>query len=595
VTHGARIARLVTTGAVIAVLSGALSAVPASAAQRPPGGGRPTPGSGIGTKAALSNPQCVLNERTKPYGRLDWTSVGDGPVCVKPWDDGDDNGGATYQGVTADRVTVVVILPNETQRGALSRSSRTAPVNRASNADGTLEDSVHDYLLPLMRWYETWGRDIEIRFVTSTGDDESAQRADAVTVKAEKPFAVIDLVTSGLDVFDTTIAQAKILVWGSATTTEKALAQAPYRWGLSDTEAVAVNAAEVLGKQLVGKKAEFGGDAVKSQTRKFGAVYIPNLVDIDRFKSELKKYGGTLASSNDYRSSGVYLGEPVLAQEQAPIVVTRMKDAGVTTVILFSDLAMNQQMMSQATKQNWFPEWFVTGALFQDLGLFARTYDQDQFRHAFGISNLFPYVVPDPTPPPPGKSLDTLTDELNWYWGEGIGTETSSLVPNRLEWLMNGIHAAGPELTPKTFQQGLFSIPARGGAASGETTSFFTGFGRTPGLPYDEYLLLTLDFSPVWWDPDTIAPGTGTGSEAKGAMWYLGGAKRYVAGTWPKKQFGWFETDGAVTDFDARQPPIPEYAGDCTTCPSHGAPGQPGSPSQAGFVAKANGSGAVAL
>ena len=237
------------------------------------------------------------------------------------------------------------------------------------------------------------------------------------------------------------------------------MAQAPYRWGLSDTEAVAVNAAEVIGKQLVGKKAEFGGDAVQSQTRKFGAVYIPTLIDIDRFTSDLKKYRGTLTSSNEYRSSGVYTGEPTLAQEQAPIVVTKMKDAGVTTVILFSDLAMNQQMMSQATKQNWFPEWFVTGALFQDLGLFARTYDQEQFRHAFGISNLFPYVVPDPIPPPPAKSLDTLTDELNWYWGAGVGTETSSLVPNRLEWLMNGIHAAGPKLTPKTFQQGLFSIP----------------------------------------------------------------------------------------------------------------------------------------
>ena len=403
-THGPRISRLVATGAVVAVLYGALAVLPASAAaKRPPGAGPPTPGAGIGTSAALDNPRCVLNERTEPYGRFDWTSVADGPVCVKPWDDDDDNGGATSQGVTADRVKVVVILPNETQRGALSRSSRTAPVNRVGNTDGTLEDSVHDYLLPLMQWYETWGRDIEIRYVTSTGDDESAQRADAVTVTAEKPFAVINLVTSGLDVFDTEIARAKILVWGSATTTEKALAQAPYRWGLSDTEAVAVNAAEVVGKQLVGKKAEFGGDAVQSQTRKFGAVYIPTLIDIDRFKSDLKRYRGTLTSSNEYRSSGVYTGEPTLAQEQAPIVVTKMKDAGVTTVILFSDLAMNQQMMSQATKQNWFPEWFVTGALFQDLGLFARTYDQEQFRHAFGISNLFPYVVPDPIPATAGE------------------------------------------------------------------------------------------------------------------------------------------------------------------------------------------------
>ena len=104
-----------------------------------------------------------------------------------------------------------------------------------------------------------------------------------------------------------------------------------------------MNSAEVVGEQLVDKKAEFGGDAVKSQTRKFGAFYIPTLIDIDRFKNDLKRYGGTLTSSNEYRSSGVYTGEPALAQEQAPTVVTKMKDAGVTTVILFSDLAMNSR------------------------------------------------------------------------------------------------------------------------------------------------------------------------------------------------------------------------------------------------------------
>ena len=361
---------------------GAIAAAPAPAVvEAPPGGGKPTAGSGIGTTAALENPRCVLNERTEPYGRFSSVVEGGGPVCVKPWEEGDDNGGATSQGVTADRVKIVVVLPNESQQSALSRASATAPVNRADDQIGTLEDAVHDFLLPLMQYYETWGRDIEIRFMTSTGDDETAQRADAVTIQTEKPFAVINLVTSGLDVLDADVAKAEILVWGSATTTEKALSQAPYRWGLSDTQAVAVNAAEVIGQQLAGKKAEFAGDALKQQKRKFGAVYIPTLIDVDQFKRDLEGYGATLASDNADRSSGVYTGEAALAQEQAPVIVTRMKDAGVTTVVMFSDLAMNQAMMAQATLQEWYPEWFVTGALFGDLGLFARTYDQTQFAH----------------------------------------------------------------------------------------------------------------------------------------------------------------------------------------------------------------------
>ena len=158
----------------------------------------------------------------------------------------------------------------------------------------------------------------------------------------------------------------------------------------------------MLGKQLVGKKAQFGGDDVKEQTRKFGAVYIDG---IDRhrpaFKADFKKYGGTLVADASYTANGSTIGDATSAQEQAPVIVTQMKQAGVTTVILFTDVAMTKALMENATKQEWFPEWFFTGTVFQDLGSFARAYPAEQSAHAFGISNVSPWVLPDPTPPPP--------------------------------------------------------------------------------------------------------------------------------------------------------------------------------------------------
>ena len=128
-------------------------------------------------------------------------------------------------------------------------------------------------------------------------------------VKAEKPFAVLNFVTMGLDVLETELAKTKILVFGYTTTTEKALAQAPYRWGQTDTQALAMNAGEVVGKQFVDKPAEFGGARLQKQARKFGVVYIPNIIDIDRFKSDLKEYGGTSRSSTAI-GNGSTLGEP---------------------------------------------------------------------------------------------------------------------------------------------------------------------------------------------------------------------------------------------------------------------------------------------
>ncbi|MEX1008720.1 MAG: hypothetical protein WD271_12865 [Acidimicrobiia bacterium] len=591
-----RSAVFATVAAMVAALT--ISAVATSAVAPPPRTGKPTPGSGIGSAAALNNPKCRHDDpRYGVYGRFSSTVVGAGPVCVKPWKAGADNGGATYRGVTKDKIAVVAVLPNESELSAASVAGGTLPVRRVDmTPGGSYADALHDYLLPLMKWYETWGRDIEVKYLTSSGSDETAQRADAVTVKAMKPFAVMDNVTAGLDVLDAELAKAKILVYGDSATTTKALAQAPYRWGLSDAQAAALNAGEVIGKQLVGKKAEFAGsDDAKEQTRKFAAVYIPTLIDIDQFESFFKQFGGTLASANSYSSNGGPFGDEPLAQEQAPIIVTKMKNAGVTTVILLSDYVMNRALMAQAKKQEWFPEWFLTGALFQDLALFARTYDQEEAAHAFGMSNLIPYTQPDPTPPPPEKSLTVLTNPLTWYWGETVGTQVTSVIPRDVGWLLTGIHAAGPKLTPRTFRQGLFSLPASGGAASGYPTSFFVGYGRTPGLPYDEYLQLGLDFAPVWWDAETTGLGNALGNSGKGVLRYINNGKRYLSGTWPKKPFAWFDTDGTVISFDTRQTPTPVYTGDCPDCPAAGGPGQAGASSSSGFVAKANGAGETAL
>ena len=584
---------LALAAATASLVVPAVSVAPAGAATiaRPAGAGPPVAASGMGTTAALDNPRCRHDDpKYGPYGRFDSTTVGGGPVCVKPWKAGADNGGATSQGVTKDKVTVVAVLPNDTQLG----SDPVTPTHAADMSPSTYENAVHDYVLPLMKFYETWGRDLEIKFVKSSGSDEAAQRADVVTIKAMKPFAVFHLIVEGLDVLETELAKAHIPTMGYSTTATKANLQAPYRWGLSDAQSSAINSAEVIGKQLVGKKAEYAGDDLKKQTRKIGVVYIKTLVDYPKFQQFFKKYGGTIASSNPYDASGSTFGDATVSDEQAPTMVTRMKSAGVTTVVMLSDFSMNKALMTQATKQEWFPEWFFTGAVYADIGLLARSYPADQSAHAFGLSFLPPYTLPDPTPPAPQQPLSTLTDPENWYWGVDAGTDGPAVASNIL-WILSGMQAAGPKLTPKTFAQGLFAIPPSGGAAQHETDGYLSGYGKGPGLPYDEYAQNGLDFAPYWWDPTTTGPSNGTGDEGKGVGWYANGAKRYKAGTWPKQQFDWFDKQTSVYKFDTRQTPAPTYVGDCQGCPATGGPGQPGSTSTSGFVAKAYGAGESSL
>jgi hypothetical protein len=585
VTAKRRIARVVTLGVSVAAISG-WAVGPATAVTAPPGAGKPPPASGMGTTAALNNPKCQHNDPSYGvYGRFNSTYVGGGGVCVKPWSASDDNGGATARGVTKNAITIVSVVPNDQE---INKVPGTSPTKRDGSGAGTYQDAIHDLLLPYMKYYETWGRNIDMKFVVSTGDDEASQRADAVTVQALKPFAVMDFSPTGLDVLDTELANAKIITYGYSTNTKKALAQAPYRWGDADAQAAAVNASAIIGKQLARKKAEFAGSAdVKNKKRTFGAVYIQDAIDPAAFKASLAKYGVKLADALSYTASGSTLGEPTTAQEQAPNIVTKLKQEGVTTMVLFTDVAMTKSLMEQATKQEWFPEWFMTGTGFADIGLLARTYPSDQYSHAFGMSILSPWVTPDPTPPPPAQSLTDEINPLNWYWGLSVGTSGSS-TPTILGWLMNGLQAAGPNLTTKTFQQGLFATPASGGAAQNETTSSMSGYGRTPGLPYDEYNELGIDFAPWFWDATTSGPSSGTGTQGKGVAWYLDGAKRYTAKTVPSKPFPFFDKTNAVYKFDTRQPPVPVYVGACAGCPSQGGSGQPGTPDPAGFVATAS-------
>ena len=176
---------------------------------------RPWPRLGMGTSAALDNPRCrAESPQGEPllagYGRFDSTVVGGGPVCVKEWKAGTDNGGATWQGVTKDKITVVAVLPNDTQL----ETDPVTPKHKADKSPSTYENAIHDVVIPQMQYFETWGRDLEIKYVTSSGSDEAAQRADVVAVKEMKPFAVFNLIVAGFDVFETELAKAKIPNFG---------------------------------------------------------------------------------------------------------------------------------------------------------------------------------------------------------------------------------------------------------------------------------------------------------------------------------------------------------------------------------------------
>ena len=550
----AALAALATVGA----LAGAgVAGGAASAASSP---------AGIGSKAALTGPNC--DDET---GRVKMVYVF-APPCVKPFADGASNGGATTQGVTADAVQVVVYTgfpADQAPEDTADRSKGQLATDFALGGPGTIEDAIHDTNAAVGHVLEAYGRTIEFSYLTRTGVDEAAQRADAITAAERKPFAVLDLASAEL--FCTEIASRKIIAICTTGTNESMEAQKPYRYStFIDFWANVISTAELIGKSLKGKPAEWAGDATtQATTRKFGVVYTDGQtgIDVDLWKQSLSKYGAPKMAVELPYDPGVteVTGNGEVAQREAPTMITKLKDAGVTSVVLFTDVSMNSALMTQANAQEFHPEWIQTGFLFQDIPQIARLVNQEQWAHSFGVGTL--------NIPIKGRPAGDVV--LAWYWGDENFSYNAGVL-GEIVVLTFGMHLAGPKLTPETFRTGVFSVGALGGAITDDPGNIMLARGKAPGVPYTEYLFGG-DHTVLWWDPEAVlTPASSSATPTKGAPRYLEAGTRYLQGKLPKGDLPFFDPAVSQLELDGEPKPLPDYP--CDDCPSSGNGQQPGAP-----------------
>ncbi|HEY7107073.1 MAG TPA: hypothetical protein VH986_11765 [Acidimicrobiia bacterium] len=537
---------------LLTIVSALLVAVSASEAVAAASNGL---NNGMGTAAALNSPQC-----DKQRGRIKFVYEGWVP-CVKPWPANGNNGGATSPGVTKDSVKVVVLKPPDEE----TNTGRSPIKDRATGALATVEDSVRDTLPMFEKTYQQWGRKLDVTVVQDSGTDETAQRADAVKVASMHPFAVVDL--TGGDVFETAVAAKKIVVVGGSSPNKESIAQAPYRWPVAiDFTTTALAGAELIGKNFAGKPAKFAGDSnLQSKKRVFGTVLsdAKTAPDFQPAFAELKKYGVTIApnASLTYTPSTDPAQASTVADQAAPTLIAKLKDAGVTSILVLpTDYQMIGSLTKAAANNDYHPEWIVMGVGYADIGALTRTFDQGEWSHAFGVSGLW-VPVKDLTAGPSDVAFQ-------WYWGPNAGAYSQGVFAD-FELLFAGIHMAGPKLTPQNFQAGMFSRPPTAGAAEGHVTDAARYYGKNAGLPYNEYLTGG-DVAIVWWDSDTVGPSVAVNlPDAKGVYQFVDGAKRYKVGDLPANVGNLMFDKAKSIDVLPTTPPnelAPDYP--CDGCPS---------------------------
>lgn len=471
------------------------------------------------------------------------------PPCAEPLAPGADNGGTTWQGVTDDEIVVAVYLaPNDPLTTGMISLSGAKPDPAKDMA------TVQGYIDLFTSQINTYGRKIRlVKFEgAGAGDDDVAAKADAIKVATEiKAFAsfggpfqtnayAAELAARGvvciqcsLVMTDDLAQKYPGLIWGYQMSPEQ-LVQALISW---------------MAKGVSDRPAEFAGDPkIQTQTRKVGVV---NYDTKDgTFRARRETFQNLMrAAGVDPKSLAVQLSynlDLARGQEIARTIIAKLKEAKVTTVIVIGDPIMPRFFTQEATAQDYFPEWIVTGTVLTDTTAVARNlYDPKQWGHAFGISGL--PVRTDQFAQAPGYLY-------LWFHGEEPPSTAFQLAFPAPFIFSLGIHLAGPELTPETFKAALFSYPASGSSLLHPQLSFGENgiFEATDYFGFD-------DSVEIWFDATEVS-NSEIGDEGTGSYRYSRGGQRFLRNEWPDEPSRAFDTTDAPAFLDATEEPRDEWA-----------------------------------
>lgn len=464
------------------------------------------------------------------------------PPCVAAFSG--DNGGSTYQGVT-DETIKVVYFQAETDP-AVDAALTAAGAN---NTPAEQEATMRDYVEYFNANYETYGRKVELVVKQGSGDteDDAVGRADALAIATEdKAFAVFGSPVSNKFV-EELAAHGVLCICTTSQPQELYERLAPYigyTTLMSSTQGY-IHRAEYVGKRLNGRVAKFAGtsDAVPLSTnqRKFGLLWYETpehayAQGINFFVKELKeKYNITLAENLSFPSDYAQVSE------RARPLIQRLKSAGVTSVIFSGDPISPAIFTKEATRQLYFPEWIITGSALTDTTLFARTFDQQQWDKAFGVSFLTARI--------PKEQANAYKLHV-WQFGRPPTAANQYAIVYALPFaFFTGVHLAGPNLTVQSWQAGLFSYPLTG---AGRKTSASTSFGNHGVWPFVDYTNLD-DVTEIWWDPQATGEDE-VGNQGVGMYRYVDGGVRYLPGQHPSTDPKAFVMEGTVTVYDTPPP-----------------------------------------
>jgi hypothetical protein len=402
-----------------------------------------------------------------------------------------DNGGATTKGVTGEEILVAFRLLNEKGfQQTLAELAGAALVDSPADIRRTVE-ALAEYFNQRFQFY---GRKLSMRFYDGQGSNtqellgRARERAEADATKVALEIKAFADISATSEPYAGALAAKQVVAFGTPyLSSEWHTKRRPYAWSLAtDCTVVSQTVAEYALKRLYGGNAKYAGGNLKGKPRKITALAPENSwyqECVNSGREVLRKAG--VDYDTEPEKYALDLGT---MSNQSNNIIPKLKSAGVTTIICGCDPIMPVWLSGAAAREDYYPEFINIGVALDDTDFVGQLWDQEFTKHSFGISPLTNESQRPPQESIAYEAYKTVRPDEPAF--------VVDLIYYQMYMLAIGIQLAGPNLTPDTFEQGMFAYPPKLGPF-GEW-----GFGPGDYTPQE-------DVREIYWDPVGVSTYNG--------------------------------------------------------------------------------------
>ena len=404
------------------------------------------------------------------------------------------NGGGTTKGVTGDTIKVAYRVLNE--RGfqqTLADLAGASLVDSPSTVTKTVE-ALADYFSERFQFY---GRKLKIEFYEGQGSNTTEllgggrDKAEADAIKVAEEIGAFADLSATSEPYAGALAKRNVIGFGTPYLSRAWHEQrAPFAWSLAtDGSIVSELAAEYSVKRLYDKPASYaGGNGGDGRPLKDRPRNIATLAPENSWYQESVENAQAIVKSSgkEVGFNRKYVLDLATMSNQATGIIAQMKERNVTTILCGCDPILPVFLSGVAARESYFPEFIIVGTALTDADIVGQLWNQQFASHAFGVSSLNGFVPP----------TNTIAYAAYKSVRQDEPAFSVDLIYYQMYMLAIGIQGAGPNLTPQTFEQGMFAYPPKLGPVG------LWKFG-----PGDR--TAANDVREIYWDPNAISTYNG--------------------------------------------------------------------------------------